>query len=118
MSNQSKEVELAGAGNSTVKISNDVIAIIVGLSLNDEPDIDKALKKGRGKGLSIQFEGEELTLNLDLNVAYGVKIPELSRRVQEKVKAAVENMTGFQVKAVNINITGVNIEKSDKSAKE
>jgi uncharacterized alkaline shock family protein YloU len=46
-----------------------------------------------------------------LTLDYGYGIRETAKKVQEKVKLAIENMTGLQVKEVNIRIAGVNIVK-------
>ena len=42
---------------------------------------------------------------------YGYQIPEVSKKVQEKVKSAIENMTGLTCSDVNIRIAGVNMKK-------
>ena len=40
---------------------------------------------------------------------YGYNIMDVSAKIQEKVKAAVENMTGLTVADVNIRIAGVDM---------
>ncbi|MBR1892314.1 MAG: Asp23/Gls24 family envelope stress response protein, partial [Lachnospiraceae bacterium] len=42
-------------------------------------------------------------------VKYGYSIPEVSKRVQEKVKSAIETMTGLSVADVNIRVAGVDM---------
>ena len=42
---------------------------------------------------------------------YGYNIPDVSEKVQEKVKSAIENMTGLSVLDVNIKIASVNMEE-------
>lgn len=49
-------------------------------------------------------------MDLALNIAYGKNILETSKTVQEKVKAAIENMTGLEVADVNIRIASVDME--------
>ena len=39
-----------------------------------------------------------------------VVITDTASRVQERVKAAIENMIGYEVKAVNIKIAGINVD--------
>jgi uncharacterized alkaline shock family protein YloU len=41
---------------------------------------------------------------------YGYSIPKTSAKVQDRVKTAIENMTGLTVSEVNIRIVGVDIE--------
>ncbi len=49
---------------------------------------------------------------LALHMQYGYNIPAVSAKVQDKVKTAIENMTGLSVSDVNIRIAGVDLEKS------
>lgn len=42
-------------------------------------------------------------------MGYGYNIPATSQKVQERVKNAIENMTGLTVTDVNIRIAGVNM---------
>ena len=51
-------------------------------------------------------------VNLNLNLEYGYSIPETCRKVQDKVKTAIENMTGLQVSDVNISIASVEMEQT------
>jgi uncharacterized alkaline shock family protein YloU len=46
-----------------------------------------------------------------LELDYGVSIPAVSEKVQDKVKTAIENMTGLPVSEVNIRIAGVAIDE-------
>ena len=43
---------------------------------------------------------------------YGFNIPATCQRVQNKVKNAIENMTGLDVTDVNIRIAGINVVHS------
>lgn len=101
-----------------IKISNDVINVIAQLALADEIGVDKVGKKGpKGKGIQITVDEEEkIFINVDLNVSYGTKIPELCKRIQSKIRSSVENMTGMTVEEVNVNISSMNIEKTSKEA--
>ena len=62
----------------------------------------------RGKGSS---NPDAVSVDMALTLDYGYGIPETAKLVQEKVKLAIENMTGLQVREVNIRIAGVNIVK-------
>ena len=54
-----------------------------------------------------------VTVSLALNIKYNYSIVEVTGKVQEKVKNAVENMTGLEVADVNIKVAGVEMEKQD-----
>ena len=51
-------------------------------------------------------------VDLALNLKYGYEIPATCKNVQEKVKTAIENMTGLEVSDVNVAIAGVNMEQT------
>ena len=100
-----------------IRISNDVILTIAQLALSDEIGMEKATKKSpKNKGISIEVIDEKIYIDVELNVSYGTKIPELSARIQQKIRSSVENMTGMEVAEVNINIASMNIEKTTKDA--
>ena len=84
---------------------------------HDTGNITKDLisKLGMGKvsnGVTLQIEENNVRVDLALYMEYGYSVPKVCRKVQEKVKAAVENMTGMNVTEVNVRIAGVNIDKS------
>lgn len=56
---------------------------------------------------------EEVAVDVYLIVNYGVKIHEVSAKVQEAVKKAIENMTGLKVIEVNVYIESVNLPKEE-----
>ena len=45
-----------------------------------------------------------MTAAVYVNVEYGSCIPEIALEIQEKVKEAIENMTGYEVKFVDVHI--------------
>ena len=53
-----------------------------------------------------------VTVDVALNIAYGYAIPDISAKVQEKVKTAIETMTGLEVNAVNVRIASVDMGSS------
>lgn len=109
---QEKTMSEKQAQTGQLKIADDVVAIIAGLAISDQKGIEKAQKKNKGRGITIQMEEGQVVCNVDLAIAYGTKIPELAAQVQEKIKTSVETMTGLIVKAVNVNIVSMNMEKA------
>ena len=51
--------------------------------------------------------------DLALNLKYGSSIKDTTLKVQEKVKAAIENMTGLTVADVNIRVAGVDMPEEE-----
>ena len=52
---------------------------------------------------------EHVSVDLSLNMKYGYSLPAVSEKVQERVRTAIETMTGLTVLEVNIKIAGVNM---------
>ena len=106
-----------------VQISDDVIATIAGLSAAEVEGVacmygkisNKAAAKvgikNLTKGVAIEVSGRSVAIKLNLTLRYGYSVPKTTAEVQEKVKNAVENMTGLTVSGVDIRIAGINLEK-------
>ena len=104
-----------------VKIADEVVAIIAGLAATEVSGVDsmagnitnelvgKLGMKNLSKGVKVDVAEEHVSVDLSLNMKYGYNIPKVSEMVQEKVKSAIENMTGLTVLDVNIKIAGVNL---------
>lgn len=112
--------------NSTigeVKIADDVIAMIAALAATEVKGVARMTgnitnemvamfsKQRISKGVKISVEGNCVTVNLALELDYGVNIPTVSEKVQDKVKSAIETMTGLTVAEVNVRIAGVAIDE-------
>lgn len=104
-----------------VRIADEVVAIIAGLAATEVDGVDSMAGKitnelvGKlgmkilSKGVKVDVTEEHVSVDLSLNIKYGYNIPEVSERVQERVKSAIENMTGLTVLDVNVKIAGVNM---------
>ena len=108
-----------------VQIADDVVAIIAGLAATEVEGVAsmygnitnelvaKLGMKNLAKGVKAVLENDEVTVDLALNVKFGYSIKEVSVKVQEKVKSAIENMTGLTVNLVNIRIANIIVEQNN-----
>ena len=106
-----------------VQIADEVVAIIAGLAATEVEGVasmagnitnelvSKLGKKSLSKGIRVKVEDGIVSVNVALNIAYGYSVPKTCKKVQEKVKAAIENMTGLEVEKVDIQIANVSISK-------
>lgn len=109
-------------GLGEVQVAEEVVAIIAGLAVTEVEgvcsmagNITKDLvsrlgMKNLSKGVRIEVEDGHITVHVAINIGYGYAIPEVSSKVQEKVKAAIENMTGLEVSGVNVRIVDVDMK--------
>ena len=104
-----------------VQIADEVVAIIAGLAATEVEGVasmagnitnelvSKLGKKSLSKGIRVKVEDGIVNVNVALNIAYGYSVPKTCKKVQEKVKAAIE--TGLEVEKVDIQIANVSISK-------
>ena len=104
-----------------VRIADEVVAIIAGLAATEVDGVDSMAgnitnelvgrlgMKNLSKGVKVDVTEEHVSVDLSLNIKYGYNIPDVSEKVQDKVKSAIENRTGLIVLDVNIRIAGVNV---------
>ena len=107
-----------------VQIADEVVAIIAGLAATEVEGVDsmagnitnelvgKLGMKNLSKGVKVDVMEEHVSVSLSLNLKYGYSIPKVCEVVQDKVKSAIENMTGLIVLDVNIKIAGVSPEEN------
>lgn len=111
-----------------VKIADEVVGIIAALAATEVEGvasmagnitnelISRLGMKNLSKGVKVDVLEGIVTVSLALNMKYNYSIMDVSAKVQEKVKSAVENMTGLEVADVNVKVAGVEME-SQESAK-
>jgi uncharacterized alkaline shock family protein YloU len=107
-----------------VRIADEVVAIIAGLAATEVEGVasmagnitnelvSKLGMKNLSKGVKVEVGEESVAVAVALNIAYGYSIPKVSAKVQEKIKTAIETMTGLGVECVNIRIASVDMKNT------
>lgn len=108
----------------TIKIADDVVAMIAGIAATEVDGVSamagnitnelmsRVGMKNLTKGVKVEVLHKCVRVDLALMMEYGFNIPATCQKVQDKVKNAIENMTGLEVTDVNIRIAGVNMQKN------
>ena len=125
MAEDRKGLKIKEDGLGEVQIAEEVITIIAGLAATEVEgvcsmggNITKELvsrlgMKNLSKGVRVEVTEEgKIEVFVTINIAYGYAIPAVSGSVQEKVKAAIENMTGLEVSGVNVRIADVDMKSA------
>ena len=109
-----------------IKIADDVIATIAGKAVSEVTGVYSMFggfaggisevfgKKNLTKGIKVDNLEKELKIDVNIIVEYGARIPDVAYEIQNRVKKAIENMTGLNVAEVNVHIQGVNTEAQNK----
>ena len=112
--------DLVGLGE--LSISDEVLVVIAALATTEVEgvaalagNITNAVAARLGadklsKGVKIHINNRVITADVSINIKDGYAIPDVSAQVQDRVKQAIETMTGLSVDKVNVRITGVSVE--------
>lgn len=112
-----------------IQIADEVIAIIAGLAATEVEGVAKMYgnitnelvnklgMKTLSKGVKVLVSPDDVKVDISLELKYGYSVMDVSQKVQEKVKQAIETMTGLSVSVVRVRIAGVAIAKEEKTVK-
>ena len=121
--NRSTYVLLEDEKKGTVHVADDVVAIIAGLAATEVKGVaamagnitnelmSKVGRKNLAEGVKVAVNGKRVKVALAIMMEYGYNIPGTCSKVQERVKSAIENMTGLTVTDVDIRIASVDMNK-------
>ena len=125
VTNEVKE-EVTLDNNANIKIADDVIAVIAGAAASEVPGVSAMAggfaggisevfsgKKNFAKGIKVEAGEKETRIDVNIIVEYGVRIPDVAFEIQNRVKKAVEGMTGLKVLDVNVHVQGVNTDSNN-----
>lgn len=108
-----------------VQIADEVVAVIAGIAAMEVEGvssmvgnttreiISKLGMKTLSKGVHVDVLEGIVTVSLALSLKYGSNIKATTVKVQEKVKSAIETMTGLTVADVNIRVVGVDMPEEE-----
>ena len=118
-----KGTEEIALQSNNIKIADDVVAVIAGVAVSEVQGvyemsggfaggISEVLsgKKNLAKGIKVEINDKSTKIDVNIIVEYGTRIPDVAFEIQNKVKKAVETMTGLTVAEVNVHVQGVNTE--------
>ena len=118
-----KSVQLSNEVLGEVRIADSVVANIALLAAKETEGVfdtvgnaaneimTKVGVKSASKGVRVEIIDSVVSIDLALIMQYGYNIPNTCKKVQEKVKNSIENMTGLEVSDVRIRIAGINIQQ-------
>lgn len=117
--------------NTNIKIADEVIAVIAGAAASEVSGVASMSggfaggisevfsgKKNFAKGIKVEAGEKETKIDVNIIVDYGVRIPDVAFEIQNRVKKAVESMTGLKVVEVNVHIQGVKTDTAKEGTSE
>lgn len=130
---EQEEVKEEVTTENGIKIADDVVAVIAGVAVSEVPGvagmsggfaggISEVLsgKKNLAKGIKVEVGEKETKIDVNIIVEYGTRIPDVAFEIQNRVKKAVETMTGLKVLEVNVHVQGVSTvtDKAEETQSE
>ena len=121
MTDNNKTLKIKSDEFGDVRVSEEVVAIIAGLAATEVDGVSsmagnitneivsKLGMKNLSKGILVEVLDDEIKVDVAINISYGYKIPDVCAKVQEKVKTAIENMTGIEVAIINVRVASVDM---------
>ena len=108
-----------------VQIADEVVAILAALAATEVDGVasmagnitnelvSRLGMKNLSKGVKVDVLEGVVTVSLALNLKYNYSIMDVTAKVQDRVKTAIENMTGLEVADINIRVAGVEMENRE-----
>ena len=131
--NYQPDVKLDENPNGTVSFATEVVATIAGLAATEVEGVASMASQSGGladmfsrrnsrsnftKGVRIDLDGNKVTADITIVVEYGSPVPDVARSIQENVKKAIETMSGLDVHAVDVHVSGVSFEREQRTNAE
>lgn len=116
--------------NGTTYITDDVVAITAGLAATEVEGVasmsggiaegiaQRLGRKNLSRGIKVDVREDECAVDVYIIVKYGVKIPDVCKKIREKTKKAVEDTIGLKVTAVNVHVQGLSMEEEEEEKAE
>ena len=127
---ENEEIAISTETNE-IKIANDVVAVIAGVAVSEVSGVAEMAggfaggitevlsgKKNLAKGIKVEVGEKDTKIDVNIIVEYGVRIPDVAFEIQNRVKKAVETMTGLNVLEVNVHVQGVSTESKEEAQTE
>ena len=124
------QVQVRQESYGTVAFASEVLATIAGLAAVDVPGVagmsggfvdglvELLGKKNLSKGIRIELGTEKIAVDAAIIAEYGKPIPQVAGMIQQKVKQALEAMTGLRVREVNVRVQGLKLETQTQDAEQ
>ena len=111
----------------TIEVAPRVVEIIAGVAASEIDGVSKMYgslansfgellgRSDQRRGVKLTNQNENLTIDIDVYIDYGVSVPKLAAKIQDRVKQQVTLMTDLKVSEVNIHVKGIVQKKEEQT---
>ena len=112
-------------GDGFIQVSDEVVSNIAGPAVTEVDGVarltgnvagDRMAKrstKGMSKGVHVNYGENRFAIDVSIVVKFGFNIVEVSSAVQEKVKQALQTMTGLTPSIINVRVSGIDFSEKE-----
>lgn len=110
-----------------VRLAPEVIEVIIGIAASQVDGVysmrgsiansfsELLGRQIRGKGVKVNKAEEGLKVDVDVFLNYGVSVPKVAAKIQEKIRQQVLFMTGIEISSVDVHVQAVVPEKHEQT---
>ena len=111
----------------TIEVAPRVVEIIAGVAASEIDGVSKMYgslansfgellgRSDQRRGVKLTSQNDNLTIDIDVYIDYGVSVPKLAAKIQDRVKQQVTLMTDLNVSEVNIHVKGIVQKKEEQT---
>lgn len=112
--------------HADLELSSDVLFGIAQLALDQVEGVraitpptrvGEFLTGRRAKGIVVERDGDDLTVQLNVAVTYGLQVPKVAKAAQRAVREAVASMTGLKVRSVDVHVEAIDLPEEAAEAR-
>jgi uncharacterized alkaline shock family protein YloU len=87
---------------------------VVGLAPKNLADgIVRSITREPSRGVTVQYNGEDIDIEVHIIVEYGTRINSVARSVSNTVRFHVEKALGLRVNKIDVHVAGLRISNTD-----
>ena len=87
---------------------------VVGLAPKNLADgIVRSITREPSRGVTVQYNGEDIDIEVHIIVEYGTRINSVARSVANTVRFHVEKALGLRVNKIDVHVAGLRISDTD-----
>jgi uncharacterized alkaline shock family protein YloU len=87
---------------------------VVGLAPKNLADgIVNAITREPSRGISVDYNGEDIDIDVNIIVEYGTRINSVAESVKNTIRFHVEKALGLKVNSINVHVAGLRFSDTD-----
>ena len=100
--------------NSIIQLATKEISGVASMARSSKNPVIKLVKGKRDNGVKVSLVGGAVVVDVFINIFSDANVKEIAWRIQENIKTSVQSMMDVKIKAVNVNIVGVDFSNLER----